>query len=86
MTSCDDSAVHLEQEFSPVNLSCTWAGYVNYEVESDWYWIYSLLEITTMTDHSHWEHLSTGNSLNPYCELVLRFVSLNSPRALTGTD
>jgi hypothetical protein len=55
-------------------------------VVSDWYWICSLLEITTTTDHNHWEQLSTGSSLNPSCELILRSVSLISPRALIGTD
>jgi hypothetical protein len=39
----------------------TKAGYVNYSDEdSDWW----LLEMTTTTDHNHWEQLSTVSFLN----------------------
>jgi hypothetical protein len=57
--------------------SVTWQGgsrELYNDVDSDWYWIYALLE-----DYSHnREHLSTGGSLDPSCLLVLR--------AITGTD
>jgi hypothetical protein len=45
---------------------------MNYnDADSDWYWVYSLLEITTTTDHINREELSTGNFLNSSSEIVL---------------